>query len=854
MLLGAFQMAQVFALRAVHGANQHDQRGNDNLVRLLGPDDVGLKPALIRLGLTRPDPADPATSCVPHWLLEGLLARVAVFDAAARARVWATSSLSCAALGRLHDVLVHSEFDFSVVTFAELVYRLNSWVRPTDAAELGRLSVAAGADVFAHSALPAAAQNDDVNTQVLRSMTWGDFVDGTEISTRLYGDLSLLTQGRYSHALRTDNNAYFKRAFARLSRHAERAAAVCEKPDDRDTEDRVDDLPSSICEYVLATSLPWQLVTVAVGVSSFVAQDFAAREAVRASALLPVITRRWPTFILHFPTLQAVVAGTDAAEAISQLQVLGSALTGTISSVAQFMALELAASRLVFVLEENTPDGVVRSLSTAQRVAAFVAATRSHTGAATMTTMTSPTPASGGGSSSGHGAFSKGNQQHLLAWRNSAHFNSVAANLQPALDSDDSVRVIRRLFKQRDLVLYQYVMAEKTPVTDVPLLTAIEPHKAALGRCIAQYIVMPKHAPASVLDSASGPDSLLDSVSERRRKWRLSDNALKLLREGKFDEIDYYTELVVSLEDCDAGGQGKSAVPRLSWPDAVCEDKVAVESVRNLGNDLFTAIGFADNDKLGFFGIFNEVYLMLSGATPGTLPGSLMAKLVKEQLSEAAQRMRTALSHSAAHPFPVFSKPTDVFFAELGQMYNTRALLTAACEAGLVSPTTAAKRPAADADGSAPNKGPRPANKGKGKGAGADGRGKGKGKGNGGRGGGGRNGTRKDDGPKVAATDTSVTIGKRANHVSIDSQHMVIQITPRARLKWDIHKMNEIYDSLGEDKATICRPCSALRSAHRLEFCCHATDTNHLTHDAPAHTFVNPLADLVSALDKALTS
>ena len=96
-------------------------------------------------------------------------------------------------------------------------------------------------------------------------------------------------------------------------------------------------------------------------------------------------------------------------------------------------------------------------------------------------------------------------------------------------------------------------------------------------------------------------------------------------------------------------------------------------------------------------------------------------------------------------------------------------------------------------------------------------------------------------------------IGSKRDRVTMDATHMSIRINDRGtHLKWNLQLMDQIYDRLGENKAVICKACSALRSPHRLEFCCHANDANHSTATSPAHTFVNSIAILSAALDKAL--
>ena len=65
--------APLMELRAVPpGADAHVHRGADNLVRLVGS---RLARTLEASGILTPDPDDNTTPCMPHHLLEGILAR-----------------------------------------------------------------------------------------------------------------------------------------------------------------------------------------------------------------------------------------------------------------------------------------------------------------------------------------------------------------------------------------------------------------------------------------------------------------------------------------------------------------------------------------------------------------------------------------------------------------------------------------------------------------------------------------------------------------------------------------------------------------------------------------------------------
>ena len=306
----------------------------------------------------------------------------------------------------------------------------------------------------------------------------------------------------------------------------------------------------------------------------------------------------------------------------------------------------------------------------------------------------------------------------------------------------------------------------------------------------------------------------------------------------------------MQLAIADANGKAHLALyADLDWPDGVCGNLFACEKVRDLSNDLFTAFGFNNKDALGFFGLFNEVCGLHAGATAGTLPGSLVAPHVMEQLRLMTTRFQLALTQDASHGFPDLSRNTDPYFREIRQLYGTRAMLNQLNECGALGFQSAAAPPQGAPPAPPPAPGP---GKGKGKGGKGDGKGKGKGKG-GAAAGGGRQGQRPDGAPPVHDTRTDVVIGSKRDRVTMDATHMSIRINDRGtHLKWNLQLMDQIYDRLGENKAVICKACSALRSPHRLEFCCHANDANHSTATSPAHTFVNSIAILSAALDKAL--
>ena len=145
----------------------------------------------------------------------------------------------------------------------------------------------------------------------------------------------------------------------------------------------------------------------------------------------------------------------------------------------------------------------------------------------------------------------------------------MCAYVKDAVDANDSVRVLRRVFKQQDLVLLQFVLNDKID-SDIPLLSSIAPHRSALSLAVATVVVMPKTEPTSLLDAGVaapvfgsaglGDNPLLDSLSPGRRQFRLHDKALKSLRLGQLDQIDYYKELVVQLAIADANGKAHLAL------------------------------------------------------------------------------------------------------------------------------------------------------------------------------------------------------------------------------------------------------------------------------------------------------
>ena len=63
--------------------NAHDQRGAECPLRLHGPVGEGIRFALSTSGLIMDDPDDAGIKCLPHWLVEGLLSRVARLGAPA---------------------------------------------------------------------------------------------------------------------------------------------------------------------------------------------------------------------------------------------------------------------------------------------------------------------------------------------------------------------------------------------------------------------------------------------------------------------------------------------------------------------------------------------------------------------------------------------------------------------------------------------------------------------------------------------------------------------------------------------------------------------------------------------------
>ena len=855
-------MAQLrYRLRptVVAGGNAHDQRGAECPLRLHGPVGEGIRLALSRSGLIEDDPDDAGIKCLPHWLVEGLLSRVARLGPTAVGKIWAITSISVNALSKIEDALVALAFDFSPCSLGALMQRLDSFVAPTDGPHGASFVVAAGADLFAHAALPPADNNNDTIVQkLLRSMALVDLVIGGPNPLRVYGDLAFLLRGRYSDLIRSAPQGHFKRAFARVLALAEQYSAIDGAPVDPD-ETRVVELPGKFVEFIEVTKVPWQLVDIVIGDVGAVTSDFMVRTAVYANKILPIIQRRWSKFIRHFPTLARVVDGADAHSGFQNMEVLASSFGIATTGVSSFMALETTAAKFAFVLSENTPAGQVSTLAVEQRVSAFVTAFQaassrsSSAGPSTgggMTSSVSSASSSSSSSSTALGAFSKAHNEGLYAWRNSPAFATIAANVQPALDSCDPSRVLRKMFQQRDLVIWQYLCHLKDASTDIPLFNDVAPYKIHLNEYTSGYIVIPKTSAISLVGaggSAAAP-GLASGISIARKNWRLDEAALKLFREGKFADIDYYETLVRSLALCDAlGDASRCEFAPLAWPDDVCGDKSAVERIRDLGNELFVAFGWKDKDNCGFYGLFNEVLLVLDAAVPGTLPGKMVAEnVVMPHLRLAAQRAVLALSQDASCNFPTFSLASDTLFTNVANLRRDAGLITNMALSGVIqlpalpSPAKRERDGSPRADTKPPPKPPKdPKDKKKPGKGGKDGKGKPGADG-------GKNGRR----PGV--TDTTVKIGIKKDKVTFSGNTMQVQIKSGTTLKWNIATYDKILEKLGEDKDCFCKSCNGLRIPHRLEFCSEPTDPKHRSHDSPAHVTVTPLDDLCDALDAAL--
>ena len=857
-----------YALRPVvvgQPGGHHDQRGEDNLLRVrVDAAPSGLALALRDTDAFQVDPVDASLRCLPHWLVEGLLSRVARFGATARDKVFATSALSVACLSRIEDALVALGFDFSAaLTVGAVVHRLHSFPDPGGQGHAAAFDVAAAGDFFALGALPAPdAANDNVQTQVLQTLTFGDLLVNSGCRLRVFADLCLLVQGRYSHIIRTAPNGHFHRTFSRLLPFAERALAVEGVPADPDPV-RVMDMPVKIREYLSTTSLPWQLIVIHVGDRGMVTTDFAAREAVRADAVVPIIARRWDTFVCHFPTLAKIVKDVDAGDALNNIQVLASNFSVQLTNVSSFCALEASITQYAFVLAENTGAGVVAGLRVEERVAAFTrafssASSRLGREASSADANVSSVSSISGPSGTTAGPFARGNADALRVWRNDPKYSAYCENMRTSLASEEAPRVLRRAAQQRDFVIFSFMMSHKDPYTDIPLLKSLAPFKMHLSKYISGYMVTPKTSAISLVGHTDGGDSadhaaglgVDKAVSAARKKWEISKDCLKALREGRIDEIDWFEELVVSIAVADANGdRDRAHFNQLEWPDEVCGDKAAVELIRNRGNDLFVAIGFEDQDDLGFYGLWNEIFSLLDGSPPGTMPGKLIARdLVIPQLDLVSRRIKMALTFDASAAFPTFARPADAFFKDVKNMYHNRDTIALMQAAGLVMSSPAAQKRARDGAPLPPPAG-QPDQTGKGKGKGKNAKGKGKG---GGAGDGGKNGAR-GDGKGAAATDTTVTVGKRAGKVTVAGNTMTIIVNAKGtKLKWNLATYDSVLDSLGENKNDFCKSCNALRVPNRLEFCQNANLANHQTATSSAHVTKNPIETVVAALDAAL--
>ena len=215
--------------------NAHDQRGAECPLRLHGPVGEGIRFALSTSGLITDDPDDAGIKCLPHWLVEGLLSRVARLGPTAVGKIWAVSSLSVTALSRIEDALVALGFDFSPCSLGALMQRLDSFEAPAGGPHGASFVVAAGADLFVHGALPPADNNNDTIVQkLLRSISLVDFVIGGPNPLRVYGDLAFLLRGRYSEVIRSAPQGHFMRAFTRVIALAEQYSAIDGAPVDPD--------------------------------------------------------------------------------------------------------------------------------------------------------------------------------------------------------------------------------------------------------------------------------------------------------------------------------------------------------------------------------------------------------------------------------------------------------------------------------------------------------------------------------------------------------------------------------------------------------------------------------------------
>ena len=613
---------------------------------------------------------DGFPKCLPHFILEGVYARVLVPRVDVLTYEMGVSSLAIEAFTKIEAHLktlnARQEFSFAVASYSEFIMRLTEL--PLD----GALELA-----------PDEVVSNEILLMPDPDEYWpGDitFEDLTDSVGRLspFGNLALLlgprtlTESRTMRPRADGSVSRFASVFVPIQKAARSLDGLDKAPDPpgdgstvlQEPADKPDVL-GAVGNWLKTNCLPYELEV------PLVTERIARHQVLLIKQYASdkgesVIRARFDSFIAVFPHLYRVLKGNIVTIQLEFARALAAKLVPDtkLDSVASYHALEAAASKLTYILDAGAGDA---TFTVRERVAAILAAfdaAQSRANSASSAAASAPVAVSASSSDAsgldlygcGAKAFDKSRVKELERFL-SLHQNALLAKLNTVendefdkspLEAKDASRVLRIAFRAKLVPVWQFLLRPGAD-SNAELFTTLDTYRISLPRYLAEAVSMSE-------DGTFAP---------RAKGFELNDAFVKQIRALDFVGLDLYNETYGKLRN----HKDKTQRHRLKWPDEVFGSVEALRHVRDNGDRIFAALGYPRKSKHGFYGKVNRLFVFLDDYAPaGSSPEDSLIECYQNIMLSAQTLARQAMVSGPSFEFPAFGGQHDEWVGKLEKL------------------------------------------------------------------------------------------------------------------------------------------------------------------------------------------
>ena len=618
--------------------------------------------------------ADDAKYGLPAHLVEYIYARLIMPDADCYDEEFGISQIDVGVFLKIEDVLTEL---ISKGKFANTVCSFQEFMR--------RLADLPNNPAFNMNAVDLIACEQHAHA-VTANKSWFDeikLVDLTDGSGRLspWADLSGLMGPRTLAASRllVAPPGRFARMASSLQRAVRTSSALDAAPDNGNVflkmPDDKDDLFFSIGMFLVSNALPLELCVLPTSMRE-AATDLRYRVLYASDdGRAVVLKERFTTFLTVFEHLGRVLrtghAYVNVQWEFARLLADKLKVFGGIGSVAAFYALEREVARFTYVLDEGAGDVDLTIQQRALRViaAAEGAVARARDSSAGSAAPTPHTSAAAGISAETTAVATCFGTHHADAMERFMALHSAEMNkklntpeddsfVDSPIESADGPRIIRACFLMRKLPMLQFLMRPASNSRGVAVFREVAPFRTGIAVYLAMAVTV-------------GDDGV---IPRQVRGFELGEQFVRDFLALKWEKLDFYNGLKGAIDAYKAPTEHHFR----TWPNEVFGNSELVRHVKELGDKLFSAIGFKPRKATNFFGKVAKLQAFLDNEMPAeSHPHSVLAECFKSIVASAAMEMRQAMAAGPDFAFPKFGSDSDPWISKLENLADAASGLRA---------------------------------------------------------------------------------------------------------------------------------------------------------------------------------